>query len=195
MAERDVTLLLADAAGGDRRALDALLPLVYDELRRLAASQMSHERAGHTLGTTGLINEAYLRLVAQKTLDIRSRGMFFGIAATTMRRVLVDHARGRNREKRGGDLKRESFTTAIEFAEGKEGVGGAGSPVDVLELDEALEELSKLNERCARLVELRFFVGMSVDDAAEAVGVSPRQAANEWKVARAFLAERLVAAR
>lgn len=195
MAERDVTLLLADAAGGDRRALDALLPLVYDELRRLAASQMSQERAGHTLGTTGLINEAYLRLVAQKTLDIRSRGMFFGIAARMMRRVLVDHARGRNREKRGGDLKRESFTTAIEFAEGKAGVGGAGSPVDVLELDSALEELSKLNERCARLVELRFFVGMSVDDAAEAVGVSPRQAANEWKVARAFLAERLVAAR
>jgi RNA polymerase sigma factor (TIGR02999 family) len=190
MAESDVTLLLTSAAGGDRQALDALLPLVYDELRRLATSQMKHERAGHTLGTTGLINEVYLRLVAQKGMDIRSRAMFYGIAATTMRRVLVDHARARKSDKRGGGNERASFTTAIEWAEQK-----AGSVVDVLDLDSALEQLSQLNERCARLVELRFFVGMSVDNAAEALGVSARQAANDWLVARAFLAERLIAPR
>lgn len=189
MAKGEVTVLLASAAAGDRQAMDALMPLVYEELRTIAASQMAQERGGHTLGTTGLIHEAYMRLTAQQNLDLRSRGMFFGIAANTMRRILVDHARGRNRLKRGGGEHPVPLSTAIEWAADE---SEKRSAIDVLELDAALQELAQLNERCARLVELRFFVGLSVDDAAEAVGVSPRQAANDWRVARAFLAGRLV---
>jgi RNA polymerase sigma-70 factor, ECF subfamily len=186
--EGDVTLILSRASQGDKAAFDALLPLVYSELRRLAAAQMNDERTGHSLQTTGLIHEAYMRIVAHRELDAPSRGAFFAIAATTMRRILVDHARARDRLKRGGGARRVRLTVAADVQ--------ARSlrdtdELDVLALHDALDALAIESPRHARLVELRFFVGMGVDEAAAALNISPRQAADDWRVAKAFLAANL----
>lgn len=188
MPDGNVTVMLSKAAAGDRTALDALFPLVYDELRRLAASQMNHEGAGHSLQATGLVHEAYLKLFTQQNLDVTSRSLFFGIAANTMRRILIDHARTRKRQKRGGGADRVSLSGVGEA------LGAApelSNEVDIEELDSALTKLSGLSERCARLVELRFFVGQTVDEAAITLGISPRQAADDWRVGKAFLANEL----
>ena len=172
-----VTELLGRVRGGDRAATDELFPLVYDELRRLAAEAMGHERSSHTLQATALVHEAYLRLVGPG-VGWESRGHFFGAAAQAIRRILVDHARARQSLKRGGDWERVGLDAhAMEGA----------SAVDLLAMDEALGALAAIDARMARLVELRFFAGLTVDQSAEALGISPATAAREWQFARAWL--------
>lgn len=188
MAQGEVTVMLTRAAAGDRTALDELFPIVYEELRRLASAQMNHEATGHSLQATGLVHEAYMRLITQQNLSLESRSLFFGIAANTMRRILIDHARTRKRQKRGGGAERVGLSGVGEVF----GVASQdSSEVDIEELDRALTKLFGLSERCARLVELRFFGGLTVDEAATTLGVSPRQAADDWRVAKAFLAKEL----
>jgi RNA polymerase sigma factor (TIGR02999 family) len=177
-----VTALLKDWSGGDGHALERLIPLVYSELRRLAASYLRRERADHTLQPTALVHEAYLRLVDQKRVDWQSRAHFFGIAAQMMRRVLVDHARRRQAAKRG------SRTYRISIAED---LPGAERDPELLSLDEALRGLEALDPRQARVVELRFFGGLSVEETAELLGVSPATVKREWQTARAWLAREI----
>ena len=176
----DVTRLLAAAAGGESGAAAALLPLVYDELRRLAAAYFREERANHTLEPTALVHEAYVKLVDQTSIKWRSRGQFYVVAAKAMRNILVDHARGRNRQKRGGGWDRIGLEVA-----------GAETPeesrIDLVALDEALGRLSEVDERKARLVELRFFAGLTSEQAADILGISRTTAAMEWRMTRAWL--------
>jgi RNA polymerase sigma factor (TIGR02999 family) len=178
--EDDVTRLLNAAAEGHGSAVNDLLPLVYDSLRSLAADLFLEERRGHTLQPTALVHEAYVRLVRQEGVDWQSRGQFFVIAAKAMRNILVDHARGRDRLKRGGGWGR--FTLDGVHVE-----EGHTDGLDMLALDDALERLAHLDERKARLVELRFFAGMSSEDAAQLLGISRSTAAEEWRMARAWL--------
>lgn len=175
----DVTSLLADWRSGDKEALDRLLPLVYGELRRLAEAYLRRERPGHTLQPTALVNEAYLRLVGQQQVEWQSRAHFFGIAAQMMRRILVDHARAQNAGKRGGGLQRVTLDSSFDAEERRE--------VDLLALDEALESLSKLDPRQSRIVELRFFVGLTLEETAEVIGVAPITVRREWNLAKAWL--------
>ncbi|HEX5132162.1 MAG TPA: ECF-type sigma factor [Candidatus Krumholzibacteria bacterium] len=157
--------------------------IVYDELRVLADQQLRRERAGHTLQPTALVHEAFLKLADTATLDLESRGHFFGIAARAMRQVLVDHARQKQAAKRGGNLDRVTLTTSIE--------GQPDHATDVLDLHTALEKLATEDEPLARLVELRFFTGLTLDEAADALGVSRRKAAKDWSVARLWLRREL----
>ncbi|MBC7930815.1 MAG: sigma-70 family RNA polymerase sigma factor [Rubrivivax sp.] len=174
---QEVTRLLLDWNGGDRAALDRLIPYVHDELRRLARRYMRRERPGHTLQTTGLINEAYLRLVGQQ-VSWQSRAHFFGIAARLMRQILVDHARTRAYQKRGGDFEQVSLDEAAQVT---------GRASDMIALDEALQSLAALDEQQARVVELRFFGGLTIEEAAEVLGVGHATVERDWNVARAFL--------
>jgi RNA polymerase sigma-70 factor (ECF subfamily) len=177
-----VAQLLVNWSQGDKRALEALAPLVYDELRRLARSYMRRERAGHTLATTGLVHEAYLRLVDQKA-PWQSRAHFFGIAAQMMRRVLVDHAKGLRSVKRGGGAARISLDDRVLIAE---------SPrTDLMALDEALVRLQQIDPQRGRLVELKFFGGLSNEEAAEVLGVSTATVQRQWAGARAWLRHEL----
>ena len=164
------------------RSMDALIPIVYEELRRLAHHYMRGERVGHTLQTTALVNEAYMRLVNIERIEWRSRGHFFAMAATVMRRVLVDHARERGRDKRGGGLV---FTTLAEHAV-------VSSPaIDVLALDEALDRLADMDPQQARIVELRYLTGLTIEETEEALGISPATIKRDWTWARAWLYQRL----
>lgn len=167
-------------------AIDELLPLVYRELRRLAAHYLKSERPGQTLQATALVNEAYLKLVDQTRIQWRGRTHFFAVAAQAMRRILVDHARGRLRDKRGGGLERVTFVEGVH-------PGGAAEHglEDVVALDEALHKLAELDPRQAQLVEQRFFGGMSVEEAAAELGVSKRTAEDDWTHARAWLGRAL----
>ncbi len=177
---KEITRMLREWSGGKPEALDALLPLVYAELRRQAASFLRRERAGHTLQTTDLIHEVYLKLIDQRAVNWQNRAHFFGIAAQTMRRILVDHARGRNREKRGGhgeDLPLEAATLAVSQERS----------IDLVALDEALERLAVFDERQARIVELRYFSGLSIEETAEVLRISPATVKNDWNVAKAWL--------
>jgi len=173
-----VTELLQRAGRGEQAATDELFPLVYDELRRLAGGLLAKERASHTLQPTALVHEAYMRLVGPTDQAWEGRGHFFGAAATAIRRILVDHARAKGRAKRGGGWQR----VALEERE-----AGGASPLDLLALDDALVQLGALDPRMARLVELRFFAGLTVAQAAEALGVSAATAAREWELARVWL--------
>jgi RNA polymerase sigma factor (TIGR02999 family) len=175
----DVTALLVSWSHGDRRALEELMPLVYGELRRLAGSCLRRERPGHTLQSTAIVHEAFLRLVNQNDVEWRSRAHFYGIAAQMIRRILVDHARAHHAEKRGAGAVR------VELAEAM-AVSPAGE-VDLVGLDNALERLAALDERQSRIVELRFFTGLSVDETAEVMGISPATIKREWSSARAWL--------
>jgi len=179
----EVTELLAAWSGGDRTALDRLMPIVQSELRRLARSYLRGERSNHTLQTTALVNEAYLRLVGQQRVEWQDRAHFFGIAAQMMRRILVDHARRKQSQKRGADATRVSLNEEID--------AGPDAGVDVLALDEALEALGKLDARQARVVELRFFGGLSVEETAAALDISTATVKREWVTARAWLFRRL----
>ena len=179
-----VTVLLQRWSAGDVGALDALLPTVQDELRRLARSYMRRERGGHTLEPTALVNEAYLRLVEQRDVRWANRGHFFAIAAQAMRRVLVDHARGHVAAKRGGGAERVTLS-------GVASAGAERAEVDVLWLHEALERLALLDERQARVVELRYFAGMSVEEVAAVLEISPATVKREWSTARLWLARAL----
>ena len=183
----DVTGLLLAWRAGDASAAERLLPLVYEELHRQAARAMWREDAAHTLQATALVNEAYLRLVDQRRVEWKSRAHFFGIAAQMMRRVLVDHARGRLAAKRGGDARQVTLGHAIDAGVPADDADG----VDVLALHEALERLAVLDPPQARLVELRYFGGLNIDETADALGVSPATVKREWAVARAWLRREL----
>ena len=176
--EPDLTALLRDASEGDQAALDRLMPLVYGELRKIAASYLRQERKDHTLQPTALVHEAYLRLTHQKDVAWQNRAHFFGIAAQMMRRILVDHARKRLAAKR--DASAWKVATA-------EVDGGAESAPELLALDRALEELEKIDPQQAKIVELRFFGGLTVEETAEVAGISPRTVKREWRTAKAWL--------
>jgi RNA polymerase sigma factor (TIGR02999 family) len=160
-----------------------ILPLVYDELREIARRYMAKERDAHTLQTTALVNEAYLRLCDARNLGGAGRNEFFAAAANVMRRVLIDHARGKGRDKRGGDLQRVSLSGVD--------VAATGDSFDLIALDDALGRFAKLDPRAAKVVELRFFGGMTVDEAAEVLGVSKRTVNDDWAFARAWLRREL----
>jgi len=179
----DVTGLLLAWRAGDASAHEQLLPAIYDELRRQAARAMRREGDAHTLQATALVHEAYLRLVDQRRVEWRSRAHFFGVAAQMMRRVLVDHARARLADKRGGALQRVTL--------GDVGPDESNHELDVLALHDALERLAALDPRQARLVELRYFGGLGIEDTAEALEVSPATVKREWAVARAWLRREL----
>jgi len=186
----DVTQLLNRWSGGDRDALGELMPLVYDELRRLAASQMARERSGQTLQPTALVHEAYLRMIRQAGVSFETRLKFYGAAAQMMRRVLCDRARRRKAQKRGGGAAHES--DGIEAASVPSAIlSEHDGTVDLERLDDALQELETLDERKVRVVEMRYFAGLSIEDSATAMDLSPSTVKREWTVARAWLANRL----
>jgi len=176
-----VTELLAAWSEGDKAALDKLMPLIYDELRRLARQHMRRERAGHTLQTTALVNEAYLRLVDQRRAQWKNRAQFFGVAARLMRRILVDHARSRHRLKREGDAHKISLDEAATVSQEQ--------ATNLLALHEALKKLETVNERMGQIVELRFFGGLNIEETAEVIKVSPGTVMKDWTFAKAFLHE------
>jgi RNA polymerase sigma factor (TIGR02999 family) len=176
---KDVTRLLIRLTEGDRAVLDDLLPLVYGELRRVAAGYLRRENSGHTLQPTALVNEAYIRLVDQTQVRWQNRAHFLGVAAQMMRRILVDHARGRQAEKRGGDYQKLSLDENID-------VSGDRS-AELVALDEALDRLAELDPQKSRIVELRFFGGLSVEETAEVIGVSAPTVKRQWRMAKAWL--------
>jgi RNA polymerase sigma factor (TIGR02999 family) len=178
-ASNRVTQLLADWRQGDDEALSALIPLVYDELRRLAHNHLNRERSGHTLQSTALVNEAYMRLVRQD-LEINSRAHFFAVSSHLMRQILVDYARQHRAAKRGEGLEKLTLDEAAALLPGK-------SNFDLLALDEALNELGRLDPQQTQVVELRFFGGLSVKETAEFVGISRATVKREWATARAWL--------
>jgi len=182
----DVTALIGELSQGKPEAADRLIPVVYDELRRLAGHYMRREREGHTLQATALVHEAYMKLVEQRSVNWQSRAHFFGIAAQIMRRLLVDHARGRLRDKRGGGHQLVPLDDALVFS--PEQSSG------LVELDGALDRLETIDPRQARIVELRFFAGLTVEEAAEVLGVSPKTVKRDWSVAKAWLYGELKAA-
>lgn len=175
-----ITLLLKQWGGGNREALDRLLPLVYGELHRQAHRYLRGEHQDHTLQTTALINEAYLKLIDQKDVDWQNRAHFFGIAAQMMRRILVDYARAKKRNKRGGDDLKVPLEEALLNAEEE-------NNVDLIALDEALTHLGKIDEQQVRIVELRYFSGLSLEETADALHISRATCAREWAIARAWL--------
>jgi RNA polymerase sigma-70 factor (ECF subfamily) len=177
--DHEVTRLLEALSAGNEQALHDLLPLVYGEMRRQAARYLRRERADHTLQPTALVHEAYMRLVDQRQVRWQNRAHFFGIAAQAMRRILVDHARARERVKRGGPQQKISLTSANLAAEERS--------VDLIALDEALERLAKLDERQSKVVELRFFGGLTVEETAEVLDISPATVKREWTMAKAWL--------
>jgi len=166
-----------------RTELDELMPVVYDELRRLAQKYLSHERPNHTLQTTALVHEAYLRLVDQKAVDWQNRAQFFGIAASMMRRILINHANDRHAKKRQGYATRISLDEAVNFFEKAE--------LDLTTLDEALNELARLDSQQARIVELRFFGGLTIDEVSEVLQISPATTKREWDSAKLWLRRQL----
>lgn len=178
-----VTHLLARAQRGDRSATDELFPLVYGELKELADRFLSGERAGHTLQATALVHEAYMRLVGPNQTPWESRAHFFGAAAQAVRRILIDHARAKGSLKRGGGGERVALSDVAELAREDDTRGAA----DLLALDEALRRLETLDPHKARVVELRFFGGLTADQTAAAMGVSPSTVARDWQFARAWL--------
>ena len=177
-----VTRLLIDLSAGDRAAAERLLPLVYAELQRLAHARLRHERDGHTLATVDLVHEAYLRLVDVTRVDWRDRSHFFAVAASVMRRLLVDWARGRAAGKRGGG----QAALSLDALPG-DGVASPPRPESLVALDEALSRLALRSDRQARVVECRYFAGLSIEETATALGVSPTTVKDDWRLARAWL--------
>jgi RNA polymerase sigma-70 factor, ECF subfamily len=177
--EGDVTALLVKAANGNQAAQEELIPLVYDQLKELARRYMRRERADHTLQTTALVHEAYLKLIRQQSPNWQGRAQFFGIAAQLMRRILIDHARHNLREKRGGTQVVLPLDEALAFS--------PEHSEDLLKLDEALDRLSKLDPRQSRIVELRFFGGLSVEETSKFLSISPITVKRDWAVAKVWL--------
>ena len=182
-----VTEMLAEwSDSGNRDALDKLMPVVYDELHRQAARYLRHEREGHTLQTTALVHEAYVRLIGQAEVRWQNRAHFFGIAAEMMRRILIDYARKRQALKRGGDALKLTLNEALDSS--------SEQNLDLIAVDEALKKLAGMDKQQARVVELRFFGGLNVDETAEVLSISPRTVKRDWKVAKAFIRRELRAA-
>lgn len=175
----EVTQLLLDWGNGDRAALDKLVPVVYQELRRLARHYMRRERPGHTLQTSALVNEAYMRLVDYEHMRWQSRAHFFAVAAQAMRRILVEHARKRHFDKRGGSAIRVSFDEAAIVSEKQ--------AADLIALDDALTSLEAIDPRKSRIVELRYIGGLNIEETAEALSISPATVQREWRSAKAWL--------
>jgi len=173
-----ITRLLVQWSAGKKTALDQLLPLVYDDLKRLAGAQLRREKTGHTLQSTALVHEAYLRLVDQRQATWQNRVQFFSIASQIIRRILVDHARRRGAEKRGGDAVRVTIDESIAAEQ---------SEFDLLALEDALEKLATMDERQSRIVELRFFGGLSIEETGEVLGLSEATVKRDWSMARAWL--------
>ena len=179
-APEGMTQLLMDWSNGNRNALDRLMPLVYEELRRLAKRHMARERREHTLQTSALINEAYLRLVGQKNAQWQNRAHFFAVAAQVMRHILIDHARSQNYAKRGGGAQKVCFDeTAIVFTEER--------AAQLVALDDALNTLAAVDPRKSRVVELRFFGGLNIEETAEVLKISPATVEREWRAAKGWL--------
>ncbi|MFM9995781.1 MAG: ECF-type sigma factor [Phycisphaerales bacterium] len=181
--QEDATVILERLVRREPNAADALLPLVYDELRALAEKKLRGEPPEATLRPTSLVHEAYLKLVDQTRVDWKGRAHFLGVAATLMRRTVIEHARGRGRRKRGGGWRRITLSDAVAITTKPE--------VDLLELDEALTRLAAAYPREARVVELRVFAGMTIDETAEAIGISPRAVDEDWAIAKAWLRREL----
>lgn len=180
--EPDVTRLLQDWQQGNEQARERLLSQVYDDLRRVARGQLARERPGHTLQPTALVHEAYLRLVDQKRVRWESRAHFLALAATMMRRILVSHARKKKADKRGGDAVPVTLVEALDAAS-----GSPVAPLDLVALDDALTDLARQDPRPARIVELRYFGGLTIEETARVLDVSPATVKLDWKMARAWL--------
>ena len=174
-----VTRFLIDWSKGDKNAVDELLPAVYDELKRIAAYYMSHERGNHTLQPTALVNETYFKLIDQRQVDWKNRAHFFGLAAEIMRRILVNHARDRITDKRGGNAQQISLSIAVNSYEKPD--------LDILALNEALQKLAEIDSRKSRLVELKFFGGLTIEEIAEVMQISHATVEREWSFSRAWL--------
>ena len=181
--QHDVTAKLSELSAGRREAWDELMPIVYGELKRMAHRHLRGERPGHTLNTTALVHEAYLKLVNIDQLEWRDRAHFFAVASRAMRRILIDHARTRSREKRGAGWTKVPLDDAFKVAEER--------AEDLIALDDALTRLESVNERQCRVVEYRFFGGMSIQETAEALGISAASVKRDWMVTRAWLNQEL----
>ena len=181
--QAEATQYLGDILGGDARAADKLMPLVYDELRRIAGHYLNHENKGHTLQPTALVNEAFLKIVDQSRVDWKGRSHFLAVCAQAMRRILVDHARSKGRVKRGGDRQRITLDERLALS--------MGNNADVLDLEDVLGKLQTLNDRHARIVELRFYAGLDVAGVAEVLGVSKRTVEADWTLIKAWLRKEL----
>jgi len=188
-SRENVTQLLVKWGAGDQKALDKLMPLVYSELRRLAGNYLRRERQNHTLQPTALVNEAYLKLIDQRNAHWQNRAQFYGVAAQLMRRILVDHARQHKAAKRGGsEQQRLSITSAGQLG----GINLAAEPaLDLLALHEALHELAVIDPQQERIVELKFFGGLSIEETAEVLGIGHATVERDWKMARAWLRRKL----
>jgi RNA polymerase sigma factor (TIGR02999 family) len=185
----EITGLLKAWSLGDAAALDRLTPLVYDELRDLAHRYMRHERAGHTLQTTALVNEAYLRLVEVKGIDWQDRVHFLAVSARIMRRILVNAARARASAKRGGEMERVNHSTAVDFDQLPAAYSDRAA--ELLALDDALSKLAQMDPRRGQVIELRFFGGLTVEETAGVLNISPQSVMRDWKLARAWLSREL----
>src|ERR1700693_5973466 len=179
MSSAKVTQLLLELSGGNRNAVDELLPLVYRELKRIAGGQLRNERPGHTLQATALVHEAYLKLVDQRDVSWQNRAHFMGVAAQVMRRILMDYAKLKVRDKRGGGMRQTTLDDAL--------VVSADRASDLVAIDEALTRLEQLDARQAKVVEMRFFGGLSVEEPAAALGISAPTVKREWAMAKAWL--------
>ena len=184
---KQVTQLLLDCSGGDQAAVDRLIPYVYDELHRLARRYIRQERAEHTLQATALVNEAYLRLVDQRQVRWQNRAHFFGIAAQLMRRILIDYARKRGYAKRGGGAVKIALDDGVTISQQR--------AADLVALDDALKQLTSIDLQQSRVVELRFFGGLTIEETAEVLKVSPDTVKREWSTAKAWLYREIAASR
>ena len=185
MSPQEITQLLADWGGGDRSALEKLLPLVQAELRQIARRQISHERPGHTLQATALINEAYLKLLGQEGFEWHNRAHFFAVCAQIMRHILIDHARAHARDKRGGGAIKVSLNDADAAVAGEKAE-------HLIALEEALSFLERVDPQKGRIVELRYFGGLSIEETAEVLNISPRTVRREWQRSKAWLYRMIV---
>jgi RNA polymerase sigma factor (TIGR02999 family) len=181
-----VTEMLQQWSAGRRETLDKLMPIVYEELRRQASRYLRNERAGHTLQTTALVHEAYIRLIDQQSVQWQNRAHFLGIAAEMMRRILVDHARKHHAAKRGGDAVKLTLNEGLQVSGERD--------LDIMAVDEALTKLTALDQRQGRIVELRFFGGLNIEETAEVLGISARTVKRDWTVAKSWIRRELRAA-
>lgn len=182
-SQQEITQLLVDLREGDEEALDQLMPLVYEELQQMAHYHLQRERVDHTLNTTALVHEAYLKLVDQRRVQWQNRGHFFALASMAMRRILVNYARKRGRQKRGGDAIKLSLDDVFVMSDERAD--------EIVALDEALDNLSGINERAARVVECRFFGGLTIEETGVALDVSPMTVKRDWRLAKTWLRREL----